>query len=288
MKLYEERIVLPEIKELELRDGIKLKLSLMEAGHSKWLIVTHGLGEHRQRYQFIYELFSQHFNICTYDLRGHGESTGKRAYIKDFNEFTRDLDQVLDFLELNYTMEKFSLFGHSMGGLITASFIQQNHKSKRYPEKVFLSSPAVAGAGPLGKVFELAPLKVLGALKSLPATLPVAGLLDLTKLSHDARVYHNYIHDSLNSLKIHTKLFFEILNHSKTVFSRPLRAKCDLFVSIGTEDYLVNPQSVIQYFEEVEKNAKLFKFSGAYHEIHNEIKKFQDDYFQKLSSSLLS
>ena len=134
--------MLPEIKELELRDGIKLKLSLMEAGHSKWLIVTHGLGEHRQRYQFIYELFSQHFNICTYDLRGHGESTGKRAYIKDFNEFTRDLDQVLDFLELNYTMEKFSLFGHSMGGLITASFIQQNHKSKRYPEKVFLSSPA--------------------------------------------------------------------------------------------------------------------------------------------------
>ena len=279
--------MLPEKKELILRDGLKIKLSLMEAGHPVWLIVTHGLGEHRQRYQFIFDLFSQYFNICVYDLRGHGESGGKRAYIDDFNDYPRDLDEMLDFLQHNYSMKRFYLFGHSMGGLITSSYIQQNQKSKRYPEKVFLSSPAVAGAGNLGKVFELAPLKFLGALKSLPVSLPVEGLLDITKLSHDARVYQNYITDPLNCMKVHTKLFFELLNHSKKVYTRPLRANCDLYVSIGTEDYLVNSLSVIKYFEEIEKNAKLMKFEGAYHEIHNEIKKFQDPYFEKLTSCLI-
>ena len=174
-----------------------------------------------------------------------------------------------------------------MGGLITASYMQNEVSKDYYPEKVFLSSPAVSGAGGLGRFFKIAPMKLMTSLKALPLSVPLAGLLDLSKLSHDPRVYETYIRDSQNILKVHTKLFFEILAESRDVFSRPLRINCDLFCTVGSEDGLVDAASVEEYFVQIEKNAKFLKIDGGYHELHNEIDKFSDQYFSFLKNSIL-
>jgi alpha-beta hydrolase superfamily lysophospholipase len=276
-----------EVKKIKTRDGEVLHAGIVEKGSPVWLIVTHGLGENGERHQYMHSLFSQYFNICIYDLRGHGKSTGKRAYVESFKDFTNDLGEVIDYLKEHYAMKRYVLFGHSMGGLITASYIQNEVSEDLYPEKVFLSGPAVAGPGLLGKSFKLAPMKLMYTLKSLPVTLPVEGLLDLSKLSHDPRVYEAYISDPLNSLKIHTKLFLEILTEAREVFSRPLRVKCDLFCAVGTHDGLVDSDSVIEYFNQIEKNAKLLKVEGAYHELHNEIEKYKSIYFEFLKESIM-
>ncbi len=280
--------MISEKKSLKLRDGINLHLEIMESGSPYWLVITHGLGEHCERHSYMYEMFAHYFNICLYDLRGHGKSDGKKAYIANFKDYVQDLGEVLDYLQDQYKMDKFVLFGHSMGGLITASYMQNEVQQELYPLKVFLSAPAVAPPGKLGRMLDLAPLKVLNLLEDIPVSLPLEGLLDLSRLSHDLRVYENYLTDELNSLKVHTKLIFEILAESRAVFSRPLRVSCDLFCAVGTADGLVDPQSVIKYFSTVEKNAKVFKVKGGYHELHNEIYKYRKQYFQFLKESLLS
>ena len=277
-----------ETKIIEMRDGVKLHADILENGSPVWLIVTHGLGEHAARHKYMYTLFSHYFNICIYDLRGHGRSTGKRAYVENFKDYSEDLTEILDYLGDQYSMNKFVLFGHSMGGLITASFMQNEAKPSLYPEKVFLSGPAVAGPGGLGKVFQLTPMQIMKGLKNLPFSIPVEGLLDLTKLSHDPRVYENYITDELNCLKVHTKLFMEILNEGREVFSRPLRINCELFCATGTSDGLVDSPAIVEYFSNIEKNCKLKKIEGGYHELHNEIEKYREPYFQFLKESLLS
>ena len=280
--------MITELKNIKLRDGISLSAQISEKGYKKWLIVTHGLGEHSGRHSYLYDLFSQYFNICIYDLRGHGKSGGKKAYVENFKDFVKDLDEVIYYLKDNFAMTEYCLFGHSMGGLITASFMQNEVEKDFYPSKVFLSSPAVAGAGTLGQAFKIAPSKVLGSLKSIPFSVPVAGLLDLSGLSHDPRVYESYILDELNMLKVHTKLFLELLAEAKDVFSRPLRVSCDLYCSIGMKDKIVDPSSVIKYFTQIEKNAQLFKIQGSFHEPHNEISKYREPYFEYLKASLLS
>ncbi|MFT6632990.1 MAG: alpha-beta hydrolase superfamily lysophospholipase [Bacteriovoracaceae bacterium] len=279
--------MISEVKKVNLRDGETLHVDIVENGSPVWLVVTHGLGEHGERHHYMYDLFSQYFNICIYDLRGHGKSSGKRTYVENFKDFTSDLGEVLDYLKDNYSMNRYVLFGHSMGGLITASFMQNDVSKNLYPEKVFLSGPAVAGPGLLGKGFKLAPMKLMYGLKSLPASLPLEGLLDLSKLSHDPRVYESYITDPMNTLKVHTKLFLEILTEAREVFSRPLRINCDLFCAVGTNDGLVDPDSVIEYFTHVEKNAKLFKVDGGYHELHNEIQKYKTPYIEFLKESIM-
>lgn len=274
-----------EYRDIISFDGTILKALIRETGASQWLIVTHGLGEHSARHEYIFKLFSANFNILIYDLRGHGKSGGRKAYVEDFHYFMKDLQCVLDFLKSEFSMKNYTLFGHSMGGLVTAAYVQNMATKDFYPEKVFLSSPAVAGPGLLGQAFALSPVILFDGLTRCP-TVPLQGILDLKKLSHDSRVYESYIKDELNHLKIHSKLFFEVLKMARNVFSRPLRIECPLYVSVGSEDGLVHSKLVQRYFTKVEKSAQLKVFEGGYHELHNEIEKYRKPYFNFLRQSL--
>ena len=274
-----------EYRDVVSYDGTVLKCLVRENGSSKWLIVTHGLGEHGGRHEYMLKLFSQNFNIAIYDLRGHGRSSGPRVYAEDFKSFSKDLQVIIDFLKKEFNMTKYTLFGHSMGGLITADYLQNMADPKFYPEKVYLSSPAVAAPGIKGPIFANSPEILFNTLLKIPS-LPVAGLLPLRKLSHDQRVYEAYIKDELCELKIHTKLFLELLKTARDVFSRPLRAECPIFCSVGTADELVNPKLIEKYFKEIEKNCQFKSFPGGYHELHNEVDKYRKPYLNYLRQAL--
>lgn len=274
-----------EYRDIVSFDGTPLKCLVRENGTSKWLIVSHGLGEHSGRHEYVLKLFSQNFNIAIYDLRGHGQSGGRPGYVEDFADFSRDLEVVINYLRQEFNLKNYSLLGHSMGGLITADYLQNRVRRDEYPEKVFLSSPVVGAPGFLGPVVSHAPEMVLKILCQSP-TVPVSGILNLRKLSHDSRVYDAYVKDEFTQKKIHTKLVFEILRASREVFSRPLRAECELFVATGTGDGIVGSSQVITYFTEVEKRAQLKVFDGGYHELHNEVDKWRKPYIQFLRQSL--
>jgi acylglycerol lipase len=274
-----------EYRDIISFDGTPIKCLIRETGSNKWLIVTHGLGEHLGRHEFFLKLFSQNFNIAIYDLRGHGRSGGKRGWVENFSDFSKDLGFVIQYLQKHFNLSSYMLFGHSMGGLITADFMQNHVTAETYPETVFLSSPAVGAPGLMGPVFANAPKFLFETLTKLP-TIPLAGVLNLRKLSHDSRVYESYMKDELTVLKIHTKLYLEVIKASREVFSRPLRVKCPLYCSIGSEDVLVHPGLIIKYFTEIEKNAQLKVFEGGYHELHNEVDKFRKPYLNFLRQSL--
>jgi alpha-beta hydrolase superfamily lysophospholipase len=127
---------------------------------------------------------------------------------------------------------------------------------------------------------------LLKALADIPISIPLGGMIDITKLSHDGRVLQAYLNDELVILKIHSHLFFETLRTAREVFSRPLRVRCPLFVCMGTGDGVVNPKMAIRYFTLVEKNAKLLQVEDGYHELHNEIEKFRAPYTKFLQSAL--
>jgi acylglycerol lipase len=279
--------MITEVKQIHTRDGQKLHCQVVENGSPTWLVVTHGLGEHGNRHKYFFELFSQYFNILIYDLRGHGLSTGKKGYCDDFMEFVDDLGEVIQFLQKEYKMNRYILFGHSMGALVTSGYMQKKAEFELYPERVFLSAPPVAAPGFLGDMFNMAPFGITKALANLPFTIPLQGILDIEKVSHDRKVYEDYISDELNTLKVHSRLFLKLIHFSKEVFAKPLRVNCDLFVAIGTADALVHPKALIKYFQNVEKNANLKIIEGAYHEMHLEVDKYKKPYMEFLKEALM-
>ena len=280
--------MLGEQHYLQLRDGIELNCRIKEAGHSHWLILTHGIGENLERHQYILSLLSGRFNIFLYDLRGHGLSGGKRAYVESFDDFVYDLEEVTRYLSERFKMKKFVFFGHSMGALITCGYMRKIAKKTCYPELVYLSSPPVGVPGALGKIVDQVPFTLINKLSMLPASLPVGGLVNIAGLSHDIHVKERYIADEKNSTKLHSKLLLEVVKASRKIFSKPLNLKCPGFVSIGTGDNVVSYPAVVEYFSTVEKNFTLKIFHEAYHEIHNEVAPYQEEYFAFLREALFS
>lgn len=272
-------------KFLKMRDGAELYVQIKESGSPVWIIATHGIGEHMDRHKYIPELFGHDFNVFQYDLRGHGRSTGKRAYVEDFSLFMEDLLEITRFLKEKYRMDRYVLFGHSMGALITCSFMQNYVDNNIYPERVIVNAPPCGAAGILSTIVKILPRAFFQAVSNLPYSIPIGGLVDLKSLSHDPRTKEEYIKDSLNSLKLESKLVMELMKTVKDTFSRPIRSTCPSFVSIGSADHIVGSEDTIDYFTNVDKSFQLKIIDGSYHEIHNEIEKYRKPYFEYLKTA---
>lgn len=278
--------MISESKFLKLRDKTELHIQIKEVDSPVWLICTHGIGEHLGRHEYISNIFGRDFNILHYDLRGHGKSSGRRAYVERFEEFYEDLSEILKMLRDEYKMQKYVLFGHSLGGLITSGFVQNIEEDDGYPEAVFLSAPAVSVTGLGGMLINYAPVSLFEFLGQMPS-MAIEGLVDLRKLSHNKNIYQDYIEDSYNNLKIHLKLVFEMSKAMRDVFGRPIRFRCPSTVVYGDEDIVVDPKSIENYFRNIERSTILKLYDGAYHEIHNESEKYRKDYFSFLRNTLL-
>ena len=79
--------MIKERKQIVMRDSTKISCQIHEGGHSVWIIGLHGMGDHMGRHDYLMKLFSSDFNVFQYDLRGHGESGGKRGFVEDFSFF---------------------------------------------------------------------------------------------------------------------------------------------------------------------------------------------------------
>jgi acylglycerol lipase len=272
-------------KFLKMRDGAELYVQIKESGSPVWIIGTHGVGEHMGRHKYLPEQFGHDFNIFQYDLRGHGHSTGRRAYISDFSLYMEDLREIIRFLEEKYRMKRYILFGHSMGALITCSFMQSYVEEERYPERVVVNAPPCGAHGILGKIVKVIPETVFGSLCEVPYSVGIPGLVDLNYLSHDPRVKEDYLKDVLNSTKLESKLVFELMKTAQSTFARPIRSKCPSFVTVGGSDQVIGYEDLVAYFTNVEKAFNLKVIDGAFHEIHVEIEKYRKPYLDYLKQS---
>lgn len=280
--------MIDEHRFIRMRDQVEIHAKIFERSRPIWIIATHGIGEHLGRHHYLYDLFGQDFNLFFYDLRGHGKSQGKRAYVEHFSDFAQDLGELIAYLKKTYNMERYLLLGHSMGALVVSQYLQGlTDPASFYPERVFLSAPPVSLPGLLGKIFCYAPRGTVRFLSELSLSVPLKGLVDLSTLSHDPRIAEDYRSDPLNCLALHSKLLLGMINASKDVFSRPIRARVPMYVAQGTADQVVDPKACAQYFQHVEKGPQLFEVEGAFHEMHNEIQQYRLPYFEFLSKSFL-
>lgn len=269
-------------KFVKMRDGAELYVQIKETGSPVWIVATHGIGEHMGRHKYIPELFGHDFNIFQYDLRGHGQSTGKRVWIQDFAVYMEDLKEIIRFLEEKYRMDRYILFGHSMGALITCAFMQNFVEDECYPERVIVNAPPCGASGLMGKILKVIPSSFFNGACELPYSISIGGLFDLKYLSHDPRIKEDYVKDELNSLRLQSKLIFELMKTAQATFARPIRSKCPSFATVGGADRVVGAADAIDYFSTVDKSFNFKVFDGAYHEIHNEIEKYRKPYFDHL------
>lgn len=256
--------------KLSARDGTTLfEQAWMPVADLKAVVLlVHGLGEHSSRYAHLAgRLVRDGYGMETFDLRGHGKSAGRRAYIEAFEHYLEDLDIYLARLRERHPGKKIFLYGHSMGATIGALFA-----ITRRPE---ISGLILSGISlKLGDDIPRALVKMSRIIgKYAPHMRTVK--LEAASMSRDPQVVKNYDEDPLNyRLGIPARTGLELLKAMEQIREGADQIEMPVLIMQGQCDQVVNPEGSRELYVSVTSQDKTLKnYSGFYHEIHNDPEK---------------
>ena len=219
------------------------------------VVISHGAGEHCGRYAGVaVQLVEAGYAVHALDHRGHGRSSGRRAYLDRMRHVIEDLHTLVAGLERPF------LLGHSMGGCIAIEYTLHHQDSIR----------ALALSSPLAHL-EAANLaqRVGGRALSVIAPWVPVFRVDSSKVSRDPEVVRDYDADPLvhhDGLPART-----VAELAGVIGSFPERVGAitvPLLVMIGTADEIVPNEGgrmVLNRAQSVDKTLKIY--DGLYHEI---------------------
>ena len=223
------------------------------------VVISHGIAEHCGRYEHVArQLNASGFTVIGFDQRGHGATGGRQGHVTAFSEFHDDVE---DHLAVARTYDvPVVLLGHSMGGLITTSYVLDRARAR--PDLVLLSAPALALSLPR-PASGLA--SVLGrAVGRTSIKLP----LDPDGLATDPRVGETYMADPLVNLKQSLALVGAMVRTSRGLQDDIADWDMPAFVGHGTDDEIVEPSASEAIGERPTVDRKLY--DGLRHELFNE------------------
>lgn len=227
-------------------------------------IIVHGLGEHAFRYVHVARRLNlAGFHVRAYDQYGHGESGGSRGRIPSEMRLVDDLADVVDNTRrMMRPGQILVLLGHSMGGVVVASFVRQH---VRPVDGVILSSPALdPGLNAVQKF-------LLSFLPRIAPNLRVDNGLKRDKLSRDPAVVEAYREDAFVHRKISGRLARFIADEgARCIAAAPKWMTPTLLLYAGADE-LVSPAGSRAFAASAPKKWVQSRcFDAMYHEIFND------------------
>ena len=114
---------------LEADANIFFRSSVLNNSKASILLI-HGFAEHSARYAYVtHALNKAGFNVYAFDLAGHGLSGYTKGFIKNINDYIKNVDNMIELISKNHPQQKIGILGHSMGGLIALYAMQKNYKN---------------------------------------------------------------------------------------------------------------------------------------------------------------
>ena len=231
------------------------------------VIIVHGMGEHGGRYtRLAGYLAGLGVESVIPDLRGFGQSGGRRACVKQFSDFHRDLDNLVLFISRTHRGTPLFLLGHSFGGLIASSYLAFCN-----PPKIgglVLSSPifGIALPIPLWRRMVAAAFSYLFPDFSQPSGVKPA------LLTHDVALIREYENDALIYHRVSARLYCELLAMIRRRASIAQRISSPVLLLQAGEDFVVSKEEALGFYDLLRADDKeLEVYGGWYHELLNEV-----------------
>ena len=227
--------------------------------------LTHGLGEHAGRYAHVARrLNALGFAVRAHDHFGHGLSSGARGGLPHAGRLLDDLAMVVDDGRSAYPGVPLVLLGHSMGGLVAASFVA---RGVRPTDALVLSSPALSPA------LSGAQKGLIAVLSRIAPNLRVGNGLDANDLSHDPAVAPAYKDDPLNHDRIGARLARFLADEGARVMQAAPRWPVPTLLLYAGADRLVRPEGSRDFAAAAAPSAmvRAVPFERHFHELFNEL-----------------
>lgn len=222
-------------------NGLKLRTRSWKVDQAKASVIfCHGLFEYAGRWHDEAVHFNQHgYNFLAFDQRTHGESGGKRrSFIKDLDNYVKDFE-----IFLQSSIEKldhpFFIFAHSMGALVTCTFLTNSKYSNPLFKGVLLSGPFYKQKN------ETAPMlqKVAKYVSAIFPTIKTIGIRP-NSISRDAEVVKKYINDDLvYTGALYASTGWQMIKHGQEIHNRFEKFDYPFILMHGTDDELAEIES---------------------------------------------
>ncbi|HSV60339.1 MAG TPA: lysophospholipase [Variovorax sp.] len=227
--------------------------------------IAHGLGEHAGRYAHVAQrLNALGFAVRAHDHFGHGESSGARGGLPHPLRLLDDLALVIDDARAAHPGLPLVLLGHSMGGLVAASFVA---RALRPVDALVLSSPALEPNLSAGQK------RLIAVLSRLAPGLRVGNGLNADDLSHDPAVAPAYRGDPLNHDRIGARLARFLADEGAQVMAAAPSWQVPTLLLYAGADRLVRPEGSRAFAGAAVPSGRVqaLAFDGHFHELFNEL-----------------
>jgi acylglycerol lipase len=232
-------------------DGLELRVRAddpRQAPRAR-VVLIHGIGDQVDGVPYATaaaSLTGRGFSVRRLELRGHGRSGGRRAYVDRWADFRDDVGRFVQLVSAERPVLPVFLAGISMGGLIVTNYAAE-----------------LGDTG--GSRFLLALLPVLSRV--VPR-LPINPKLDLSRLTRDPEMQRAYVADPLYQTRVTPRIAAELLRAVADTRERAPDCRVPLLILHGTADTFTSPGGSREFYERAGSGDKTYKtYDGAYHNL---------------------
>lgn len=230
------------------------------------LVIVHGFNSHSGHYLWAGEQFAKGgLAVYAIDLRGRGRSEGDRYHVDHIDDYTRDVDTLVEQAKAEHPGLPVFLLGHSAGGVVSCVYTL-DHQAK------------LAGLICESFAHELpAPGIALAAIKGLSHIAPNAHILKLDNngFSRDPKVVEMLNNDPFVKDEVQpTETIAAMLRGNDRLKEGFARITLPVFILHGTLDRVTKPSGSQHFYDHAGSSDKTLKlYEGHYHDLLSDLDK---------------
>jgi alpha-beta hydrolase superfamily lysophospholipase len=226
--------------------------------------VFHGGGDHSGRFPaLVGALVRGGFTVALVDLRGHGQSDGRRWSIDGFSDYLADADAFIQAQRAGAPGRLFVL-GHGEGALVAARWAIDHHGEAAG----FVFAAPAFGFGPEAPPLDRRRARLLGRLlprHRLPARVQASGL------TADPELQAWIERDPLRGTTTTARWFTASLAAQREVLAAAPGFDAPLLLLAGGDDRLSDGRASHRFFQAAAAgDKKLLIYEGFRHDLFNE------------------
>ena len=242
------------------------------------ILLVHGLGTHSESLHFRYlrdALTRKGFAVYGFDLRGYGQSGGRRAFVNHWRDFREDLRLFVELVGRDGDSAPLFLLGVSLGGLIAVNY------AIHHPEGIHGLITAAAALDASGVPTWLRTLS--GVLSKIAPKLQLKPELDVTRLTRDGDAQRAFLGDPLRQ----ETLTLRLASETRAAMAQTLEwlpvLDLPLLVLHGSADVIVPPVAGKRLHRLAgSADKERYVYDGAYHILSMEINR--EEVFEDISA----
>jgi len=234
------------------------------SGAGSVICIVHGLGEHSGRYEEVSSILENAgYAVMTFDMRGHGKSSGRRGDAPSCDVLLSDIDLLLERAAERFPGSRKFLYGHSFGGSLSIGYVLSRGAVL---SGVVVTSPLLRPAVPPPS-WKTAAARILSVV--MPC-FPMSTGLDSNGLSRRKDVVEAYTRDPLVHYRITPRLGIAILELGIRNLEGASGLSLPMLLMHGGSDGITSTKASEEFASKAGGLCRLKVWEGLYHEIHNE------------------